>query len=280
MIRENHICLYMYILFLYISNFITRQTCDCGKMVCCSVMQCDAVCRSVLQSVAVCIPPHNKHLTLKTLRGAVCWSVLQCADLCRRVLHCVAECCSVHSITHRTFDAQNTAWCSLCSALKCVALCCSVLQCVAVCIPSHIKHLTLKRLRGAVCWSVLQCVALCRSVLQCVAVCCSVHFITRRIFDSQNTLACHKLSTSHITYMVYILRHITNIWMSYATHISHVTRSNDTCHTSQRAISHTHSIYHTHTSEFRRSLAHSYWMAVSSRLFKNICLFCRIWSLL
>ena len=47
--------------------------------VCCSVLQCVAVCCSVLQCVAVCC------------------SVLQCAAVCCSVLQCVAVCRSVFS---------------------------------------------------------------------------------------------------------------------------------------------------------------------------------------
>ena len=53
---------------------------------------------------------------------AVCCSVLQCAAVCCSVLQCVAVCCSV---------LQCAAVCL--SVLQCVAVCCSVLQCVAVC---------------------------------------------------------------------------------------------------------------------------------------------------
>ena len=44
--------------------------------VCCSVLQCAAVCCSVLQCVAVCC------------------SVLQCVAVCCSVLQCVAVCCT------------------------------------------------------------------------------------------------------------------------------------------------------------------------------------------
>ena len=68
------------------------------------MLQCVAVCCSVLQCVAVCC------------------SVLQCAAVCCSMLQCVAVCCSV---------LQCVAAC--CSVLQCVAVCCSVLQCVALC---------------------------------------------------------------------------------------------------------------------------------------------------
>jgi len=46
---------------------------------------------------------------------AVCCSMLQCTAVCCDVLRCVAVCCSV---------LQCVAVC--CSVLRCVALCCSV----------------------------------------------------------------------------------------------------------------------------------------------------------
>ena len=62
--------------------------------VCCSVLQCVAKCCSVLQCVAVCC------------------SVLQCVAVCCSVLQCVAVCCSM---------------------MLFVIVFCSVLQCDAVC---------------------------------------------------------------------------------------------------------------------------------------------------
>jgi len=50
---------------------------------------------------------------------AVCCSVVQCVAVCCSVLQCVAACCSV---------LQRVA---VCSVLQCVAACCSVVQRVA-----------------------------------------------------------------------------------------------------------------------------------------------------
>jgi len=74
---------------------------------------------------------------------AVCCSVLQCVavwfevDLmcCSSVLQCVAVCCSVvcgRSNSSPSFLNQSDL-CIVKSVLQCVAVCCSVLQCVAVC---------------------------------------------------------------------------------------------------------------------------------------------------
>ena len=81
--------------------------------VCCSAMQCDAVFHSVLLTVC-----GNALQMLQCV--AVCYSVLQCVAVCCSVLQCVAVCCSV---------LQCVTVC--CSVLQCVAVCCSVLQCVA-----------------------------------------------------------------------------------------------------------------------------------------------------
>ena len=62
--------------------------------------------------------------------------MLQCVALCRSLLQCVAVCCIVsHVLQRRGFEPlessvlQCVAVC--CSVLQCVAVCCSVLQCVA-----------------------------------------------------------------------------------------------------------------------------------------------------
>jgi len=55
--------------------------------VCCSVLQCVAVCCSVLQRVAACCSVGQC--------GAVCCSVLQCVAVYCSVLQCVAVRCSV-----------------------------------------------------------------------------------------------------------------------------------------------------------------------------------------
>ena len=60
--------------------------------VCCSVLQCVAVCCSVLQCVAVCC------------------SVSQCVAVCCSVLQCVVVCCSVYfqeCAREQDFDLQN-----------------------------------------------------------------------------------------------------------------------------------------------------------------------------
>jgi len=58
--------------------------------VCCSVLLCVAVCCSVLQCIAVCC------------------SVLQCVAVCCSVLQCIAVCCSVLHRVARIFAASCT----------------------------------------------------------------------------------------------------------------------------------------------------------------------------
>jgi len=86
----------------------------------CSVIQmCVAVCCSVLQCVAMCPCV------------AVCCSVLQSVVECCSVLQCVAVCCSV---------LQSVVEC--CRVLQRVAVCCSVLQSVAVCSRNPLSRCT------------------------------------------------------------------------------------------------------------------------------------------
>ena len=116
----------------------TRRAVPCA---CVSVLQYVAVCCSVLQCAAVCLQC-----------VAVCCSLLQCAAVC---LRCVAVYCSVLRSVGQLARVElchvHTSVC--CSMLQYVAVYCSLLQCAAV------------------CCSVLQCVVAMRcSALQCIAV--------------------------------------------------------------------------------------------------------------
>jgi len=94
------------------------------------MLQCVAVCYSVVQFVAV-------WLICSTWRGG------------RHLLQCVAVCCSVLQcvLQYGVYAAHEEELDMCCSVLQCVVVCCSVLQCVAV------------------CCSVLQCVAV---LLACI----------------------------------------------------------------------------------------------------------------
>ena len=108
------------------------------------MLQCVAVCCSVLQCVALS----------RSEKDALVFDVCL---LCVFLLQCVAVCCSVLQ-------------------------CCSALQCVAVCVDlahtgqdpgSDFAACHRAKPRQQAAFS-LQCGAVCCSVLKCVAVCCSV----------------------------------------------------------------------------------------------------------
>jgi len=121
--------------------------------------------------------------------------MLQCVAVCCSVLQCVAVCCSVVVWDANSFQDPIMCVCvrERDCVCVCVAVCCSVLQCVAVCCSKlqrvavwlHEMRMCFKflvcvcvrereRLCVCVCCSVLHCVAVCCIVWQCVAVCCSV----------------------------------------------------------------------------------------------------------
>ena len=123
------------------------------------VLQCVAVCCSVLQCVTRCLS----------------CSVLLCVAMYCSVLQCVAVCWSVWLTVQEVLTSDKHTdllplqpialfdphyrWHQCYSMLQSVAVCCSALQCVAV------------------CCSVLQCVAVYCNVLQCSAwetTCCCV----------------------------------------------------------------------------------------------------------
>ena len=68
---------------------------------------------------------------------AVCCSVLQCVAVCCSVLQCVAVCCSAAhmKVNQNRTPRESAQVCVLQCALQCdavcVAVCCSALQCVA-----------------------------------------------------------------------------------------------------------------------------------------------------
>jgi len=78
----------------------------------CHVLQCVAVCCSVLQCVEVRC------------------SALQCVAVCRSVLQRVAARCSV---SQYVAVCRSVLWfvVGYCNVMQCVAVCCSVLQCVS-----------------------------------------------------------------------------------------------------------------------------------------------------
>jgi len=125
------------------------------------VLQCVAVCCSVLQYVAVSLVVSFDEFVSYP---AVCCSVLQCVEVCCSVFQYIAVHCSVLQRDSRCLllCLCRTFWCVWRVAVYYnVDVCCSVLQYVAVCCSES----------SGVCCHV-NVVPL--SVLQCVAVYCSV----------------------------------------------------------------------------------------------------------
>jgi len=85
--------------------------------VCCSVLQCVAVC---------CI------VWLGSSRSLYVRSRIECDAVCFSVLQCVAVCCIVLLGSSRSLYVRSRIVAVCCSVLQCVAVCCGVLQCVAV----------------------------------------------------------------------------------------------------------------------------------------------------
>jgi len=149
--------------------------------VCCSVLQCVAVCcQSSPMSAYKWVMAHKRwsHVTYLNSPFRATELPHMCVAVCYSVLQCVAECCSrrpwmshgtrMNELWHTNGRVMSLSWTyhsvrlrfDMC-ALQCVAVCCNILQ-------------TYRSVRLSFDMRVLQCVAVCCSVLQCVAVCCSV----------------------------------------------------------------------------------------------------------
>jgi len=116
-----------------------------------NMSQCVAMCRSVLQYVAVCC------------------NMLQCVAMCRSVLHYVVVCCNM---------SQCVAICR--SVLQCVAVCCNMSQCVAICC-SVLQYV-------AVCCNMLQCITMyCSEVRESIM---TVFRISRFSYDGLGVDEC------------------------------------------------------------------------------------------
>jgi len=123
-------------------------------MCCSEVLQCIAVCCSVLQ---VCC---------SVLQYVVvsCSVIAVCCSVCCSVLQCVAVCCSV---------LQRVAAC--CSVLQYVAVCCSVVQSVAVRVLQHVTHSHSSAHQRRRYWNTLQHTATRCNTLQHTATHCNTH---------------------------------------------------------------------------------------------------------
>jgi len=136
--------------------------------VCCSVLQCVAVCLSGVQWGAVgCSGLQRRVLRvsdeddLRVHLGKMYCCVLQCVAVCYSVLQYVAGVCGA---ARRKSGIIPTLF-----LLSCVAVCCSGLLCVAV------RCSALQRVAVSCSWVVVSCIAIavCCSRLQSVAVSCT-----------------------------------------------------------------------------------------------------------
>jgi len=165
--------------------------------VCCSVgsVYLRAECRD--KAPSICCARHHHVLRRGVLKLCVAACVLQCVAVCCSVLQCVAVCCSVlHSVGSVCLRAncRHKALPTCCARrhhmprrglLQSVAVCCSLMQFVAVCCSMLQRwqclsesytplNSTSRLLCASSSRAAARCVAVCCSVLQCVATCCSV----------------------------------------------------------------------------------------------------------
>ena len=184
----------------------TRGTGVSGVNMCCSVLQCVAVCcsRSVLQCVAVwhdsgtslgCPWSPTLQHTMKPHIATHCNTLQHNATYCDTLQQIAKHCLTLQNITTHYLTLQHTASCcnilqhtatpfntlqrtathcnTPCNTLQHTATHCNTLQVWDGQEASHVRRQVCHSLK-TVCCSVLQCVAVCCSVLQCVEGCCSV----------------------------------------------------------------------------------------------------------
>jgi len=137
--------------------------------------------------------------------------MLQCVAVCCSVLQCAAVCCSVLQYDlHLSQSIDQTSLQVNYSVLKCFAVCCSLLQCVAVC--CSVLQYDLRESRSInqpllqVNYSVLKSVEVYCSELQCVAVCCSV---TCTESKNRYDTAAGEFFTCDMTQYIYLQQHVT-----------------------------------------------------------------------
>jgi len=140
------------------------------------VLQCVAVCCSVLRCVALCgcsaLCPNSSEKKVSRTCSRLC----EVAWVC--VLQCVAACCSVWQCHGR---AQDCAKFFLVCVYADTHIYINAYVCVSLCVCAFAfgarvtdKLKTVQSLWVAVRCGALRCVAVCCGVLRCVAVCCGV----------------------------------------------------------------------------------------------------------
>ena len=159
------------VLFVCTSFLHPQKSSVHGFAVCYSVLQCVAVCCSLLLCVAAfCLCARAFYTHKRALLCTWLCSVLQCVAVCCSVLQCVSVCFrALQGAAVCFFVLQCAAMC--CGVLQYAAVCCSVLQCAAwttkgrefTVLQSHpeerYSHLQ------SICWNLLQ--QCCCNLLQC-----------------------------------------------------------------------------------------------------------------
>ena len=183
--------------------------------VCCSVMQCALQCIAVHYSASQC--HHNVPHIIMIVRQE-CGSVLQCIAVCCSVLQCVLghysalQCITVHY-----------------SALQCIAVHCIAVQCrIMIASQEWVNSASSYRnysffsidRRSPYPWSsqlllaawclMLQCVAVCCSVLQCVVVWSSQLLLAPWCLIQVQT-PCHIYSATHCNALHHVATHCSTL---------------------------------------------------------------------
>jgi hypothetical protein len=184
------------------------------------VLQCVAVCCSVMQCVAVCCNGKGYLATLRKNKWSLSFSVasasgasgvLQCVTMCCSVCMCVAVCvCVLQCVAWGILPLSekdkwargfSTAFFPAACVLQCVAECCRVFRCVAVrgavCVVMCCSALQCVVIRVFLCSC--QCVVVCCGVLHFVSVCCSVLQCVAVLAFRKKEVCCNNVSASSST---------------------------------------------------------------------------------
>ena len=177
-------------------------------MVCCSVVQCGAVCCSVLH--CFCTVLH------------CFWTVLHCAALCHSASHCSAVWCSVVQC--------GAVWCNV---MRCAIVCCSMLQRASVhC--NTLQHTTSHRI--TLHHTVTHCSTPQHTATHCNTLQQTKLQHTATHYHAHHT--CHAYTAGRVTSHVNI-RHIYSRvnesyhiceWVMSPIWMRHVTYMNESCH--------------------------------------------------
>jgi len=145
-----------YILYVSLKTFVSRYHQQCVTA-CCSVLQRAEVCCNVLQCAAVCCSALLLHFTYSQLGSHRPQVFWRTARHCNTLQHSATRC---NTLQH-TYGQNGTYRLRVyCMSHMWIESCCSVLQCVAVfCSVLLFACHIREKSHVAVCCSVLQCVA-------------------------------------------------------------------------------------------------------------------------